>query len=157
MFQPHAGWGRHNPLNAEKKYQEPSRAHQDITASPRIPRGGESFPFRNYPRIPESSPVKFTPPPCTRPACRAGVVLQVSKVVDTPFVYLIQALFYGVHYCTEVKVSLVLVMAGVLVVTTSGLRLLRATPEASHGTGGGTHALRVEAVQGASGTCEEWQ
>eukprot|EP00667_Euglena_gracilis_P030904 EG_transcript_43593 len=35
---------------------------------------------------------------------------QVSKVIDTPFVYLIQSLVYGVQYCSRIKLSLVLVM-----------------------------------------------
>ena len=33
-----------------RKYQESSGAHQERTASFRIPGGGENFPFRNYPR-----------------------------------------------------------------------------------------------------------
>jgi len=44
---------------------------------------------------------------------------QLSKVVDTPVVYFIQSIFYHVHYGPQIKLSLVLVMLGVLIVTTT--------------------------------------
>eukprot|EP01012_Entosiphon_sulcatum_P004155 TRINITY_DN11542_c0_g1_i1.p2 TRINITY_DN11542_c0_g1~~TRINITY_DN11542_c0_g1_i1.p2 ORF type:complete len:223 (+),score=37.97 TRINITY_DN11542_c0_g1_i1:26-670(+) len=44
---------------------------------------------------------------------------QVSKVMDTPFVYGIEYFFYNVDYCWQIRLSLVTVMVGVLVVTTS--------------------------------------
>ena len=40
---------------------DPSRAHQEIAASFRIPGGGEIFPFRNYPLTTLRPP--YPPPP----------------------------------------------------------------------------------------------